>query len=506
MTPNLWGMKDGINRIQPPLGPMIAASVMRDKYEHHVKIHDTALAGWRTQQDQPDGKTVIIGQDNKEIAEVVGEYKPDVVGISALFSNLVGSAHNIARVVKTTSPDTIVVTGGNYVSNSVSDFLYAKANPASNMPPRLTALEDQNIDYAMWGEVDFSWPELADALIQGKDVSRIPGLVVREGLDYIINSKPKALDVTTLPRPARDLVDMEAYFAIGAFHSPKSYSSRVLPVMASRGCPEVCSFCTTPEMWGKKVRWRTIEDIAAEIYEAINMYNIEEIQFEDDTLTANRRRLLELCDVLEQIGLPWCTPNGTKANYHQYKEDQLHLFQRMANAGCYQISIAGESGNQRVLDEIIKKKLRLKQVVSAIDAAKKVKMVVHTFWVVGFPGETREEIERTIQFAEDSGADSYSIAIFNPLPGTSLYRQVMKDNLWWPGRDISQMMFRNSLVRVDGFSGPEEFEQYVTGQTVRLQELGHARRPEMHQNRKGLEGLSPGSRTPINPDYLKHQT
>src|SRR3989344_2145883 len=120
VTPNLKGMNDGVNRIQPPLGPMIAADVIRRDYGHDVRIHDTALAD----------------------------------------------------------------------------------------------LDNQNVDGVMRGEVDFAWPKLADAFIQGEDISSIPGLGIRDGTDYRFNPKPGAVDVKQLPLPARDFAQMERYFEI----------------------------------------------------------------------------------------------------------------------------------------------------------------------------------------------------------------------------------------------------------------------------------------------------
>jgi radical SAM superfamily enzyme YgiQ (UPF0313 family) len=276
---------------------------------------------------------------------------------------------------------------------------------------------------------------------------------------------------------------MEGYFDIGAFHSPKSKSKRVLSVMASRGCPEVCTFCTTPEMWGSTVRWRSTEAIVREIREARDRYRIGEIQFEDDTLTARKKNLLELCHELERIGLPWCTPNGVKANYHL--ATQPGLFQAMADAGCYQITLACESGVQRVLDEIIKKRLNVDEIVPAIDNAKKAGMFVHTFWILGYPGETYEEMQETVRFAMASGADSFSFAILSPLPGTPIYRQTVAENLWWPGRTVDDLMYRSSLVRVPGFSSPEEFERFVSETNVKANSLLKERDPARFTEKYG---------------------
>ena len=505
ITPNLKGFKHGINRIQPPLGPMIAANIIRNKYDHEVFIHDCALENWgrKIYADSNVEGTVIYGQSNEEIAETIERIDPDVVGISSLFTNLVSSAHNVARISKKVRPKVPVILGGNQFTNAVSDYLYAidLENGRTNIPQKIIDLEDQNIDYMMWGEVDNEHAQLADALIQGRDVSKIPGLVMRKGnesgngLEYIINERPQIPKKLSdhVPRPARDLVNMEGYFERGMFHSPRSKSSRVLSVMCSRGCPELCTFCTTPGIWGATVRWRDTEDIMAEIWEGVNNYKIGEIQFEDDTLTANNKKLMELCKELEKVGLPWCTPNGTKLDYHQKKENgkyvtggnQLEMYKAMAASGCYQISLACESGVQRVIDEIFHKKLDVDAMKVAVENARRAGISPHTFWIVGSPGETYEEIEQTVKYAEEVGSDSCTISICNPFPGTPIYRQVMRENLWWPGRDLKDCILRNSLIRVDGFSSPEEFEKYVGDNLERLKNKLGERNSELFQRHYG---------------------
>ena len=483
LTPNLKGVQDGLNRIQPPLGPMIAAEVMR-RQGHTVRIHDTALEGWHNQRNIGENR-VVSGQSDQEIEEVIAEFEPNVVGISALFTNLMESAHCVAALAKKVRPQATVVLGGNHISNAITDYVAAQGTPHALTPPRLADLEDENIDYAMRGEVDFEFPRLANALINGSDPTEIPGLARRIGPgSFVVNPPPERIaNLDDLPDPARDLVNMEGYFDIGAFHSPNSKSRRVLSVMASRGCPEVCTFCTTPEMWGSVVRWRSTESIVREIRDAADGYRIGEIQFEDDTLTARKKNLLELCRELEKIGLPWCTPNGVKTNYHM--ATQPEMFQAMADAGCYQITLACESGVQRVLDDIIRKRLDVAEMRPAVENAKKTGMFVHTFWILGYPGETYEEMQETVRFAMECGADSFSFAILSPLPGTPIYRQVVTENLWWPGRTIDDLMYRSSLVRVPGFSSPEEFERFVTETNVKANSLLKERDPERFKQKYG---------------------
>jgi len=276
---------------------------------------------------------------------------------------------------------------------------------------------------------------------------------------------------------------MDGYFKIGAFHSPKSRSNRVLSVMCSRGCPEKCTFCTTPKMWGHNVRWRSTKHIMNEIINDVKDFKIGEIQFEDDTITVNKKNLDSLCAELEKVGLPWCTPNGTKVNYHL--KNQSEMYKKMAGSGCYQITLACESGVQRVLDKVINKRLPADTIYPSIENAKKAGMLCHTFWILGFPGETYEEIQATIDFAMNSGADSFSFGILCPLPGTSIYRKAMKENLWWDNKSIDNLDLRSSLLKVDGFNGSEEFEKFVNDVNIKANLLLKEKDPKRFKLKHG---------------------
>ena len=462
ITPNLKGISDGVNRIQPSLGLMLIAPIL-EQHGHQVKIYDTALSGWDNRKIiDKKNNIVLIGHSDEDIASEVSNFAPDVVAISVLFSNLLESAHNIAKIIKKINKNIKVVLGGNHISCAVKDYQAAILDKNSGLPKNIKDLDNDHFDYAMTGEGEFNFTKLVDNLI---------------------NPPTRVHDLNTLPRPARHLVDMEAYFKIGAFHSAKSRSKRVLSVMCSRGCPEKCTFCSTPEMWGQNTRWRSTAHIMDEISNDVRDFKIGEIQFDDDTITVNKKNLFSLCAELEKLGLPWCTPNGTKVNYHFGKQEEMYKV--MANSGCYQITLACESGVQRVLDDIINKRLPLETIYPSIENAKKAGMLVHTFWIIGYPGETYEEIQRTIDFAMNSGADSFSFAILSPLPGTPIYRKIIKENLWWDGRNLDDMLFRSSLVKVDGFSGPDEFEKFVNETNKKANLLLKTKDPERFEYKYG---------------------
>ncbi len=138
-----------------------------------------------------------------------------------------------------------------------------------------------------------------------------------------------------------------------------------------------------------------------------------------------------------------------------------------------------------MLDNIIDKRLPLETIYPSIENAKKAGMLVHTFWIIGYPGETFEEIQKTIDFAMNSGADSFSFAILSPLPGTPIYRQVIKHKLWWEGKSLDDMLFRSSLVKVDGFSSPDEFEKFVNETNKKANLLLKEKDPERFKYKYG---------------------
>lgn len=479
MTPNMIGMVDGINRIQPCHGPGLIAGNLRDR-GHEVYFRDTALEGYSHVVPKKDS-LVTIGEDEEATARYISEVQPDWVVVSILFSNLAEHGKTLARIAKSVNPNIKTALGGNHVNNTYRD-----------------TIRDPNVDFIVRGEADFNLEKVVSAEVNGEDFSSVPGIIFKSdgeviegpptqriGLEPGTKRSQYPLDV--LPRKARDLMNMEGYFKIGLPHSSKT-KRKVGSVMASRGCPEECTFCTTPQMWGNVVRWRSPENVAQEIKDIQSEFGIEEVQFEDDTLTSNRKNLLELCDLIEPLGVYWCTPNGVKVNYHsQNPEIQAHLFRRMKESGCYQITFAVESGSQRVLDEIVNKRLPLDTVKPTIEAAKEAGMLVHTFFMVGLPGETYEEMQETVRFAESIEADSYSIAITCPLPGTPIYQVAKQKNLFVENFSEDQILYRRALLKVPGFSSPEDFENWVDEQNQYLNTRLKERDPSRFELKYGTD-------------------
>jgi radical SAM superfamily enzyme YgiQ (UPF0313 family) len=194
-------------------------------------------------------------------------------------------------------------------------------------------------------------------------------------------------------------------------------------VITSRGCHYACVFCTAHLTKGRKWRFRSPENVVDELEHLVDIYGIKQVAFNDDNMTLDKNRMGVICDLIVERGLDidWYTPNGIRADTLDEK-----LLVKMKKSGCKRIYIAPESGVQRIVDQVIKKNMNLKYVEKAVALSRKVGIKVSCFFVIGFIGETKEDIKASIKYAERLkrlGADRFYFSYAMPLYGTELYQQ-----------------------------------------------------------------------------------
>ena len=204
---------------------------------------------------------------------------------------------------------------------------------------------------------------------------------------------------------------------------------KTVSMITSRGCPYRCTFCSISLHMGKPVRAHSAKCVVDHIEFLINKYGVEHIFFEDDNLTFKMERTREYCETILKRGInfTWTTPNGVRADKLDY--DLLKL---MKESGCTGLIIGTESGDQDTLTNIIKKDLSIETVVQVAKWCHKLNIPLVQFLVIGFPGETKNKIQRTIDFAVEM-YEKYGVTpllnIATPLIGTELYDVVVKNNL-----------------------------------------------------------------------------
>ena len=377
--------------------------------EHEVQVIDVPNEGWDL-LEEIDGAKYRQGLKNEEIISRIKRFAPSLVVISVPFSGWSSAAFEVTGIVK-------------QVDNNISIALiglHPSARPAE-------CLKQPNVDFVVIGEPETTVLELASVLEQGKkgEPQKVRGIgFVENGETVITPARPLIQDLDSLPFPARHLLPMKQFFE-AAKKMPISGNLRKPSVrmLTSRGCPYGCIFCSNHIVMGRQWRGRSSENVVAEIEHIIATYGIRQIDFLDDNIAFDRKRLVTICDLIVEKGLhiEWCTPNGVRA-------DSLdsELLAKMRKAGCLSILIAPESGVQRIVDEVIKKKQNLRKVEEVVVAARKVGIKVGCFFIIGMIGETKEDIKATIQYAyklRKLGADRFYFSYATPLYGTELYKQ-----------------------------------------------------------------------------------
>jgi anaerobic magnesium-protoporphyrin IX monomethyl ester cyclase len=353
----------------------------------------------------------------RQVAEKIAAIKPDVVGISAINFEA-PQTHELARIAKEIEPESWVIVGGPYAS----------AN-------REAILDDPCVDLVAVGESENTAVEILDAIEKKDDLAGVPGIILRKnGKPHFTGPRPPIEDVDSL-HPAWDLLDPESYFKRKGRNSENiiKYSHRTLTVFTSRGCPFNCIFCHN--VFGRKFRARSPENVLDEITHLKEAYGMQELEIVDDSFNLDLARAKAICrGIIERdLNLKITLPNGIRGD--RVDEELLDLFK---DAGFYRIAYAVESASPRI-QKIIRKQIDLEKVRWAITETARRKIMATGYFILGFPTETRLDMEMTARFAINSDLHVASFFYLNPFPGTEVARMTDLDLKDYTFRDYSTL-------------------------------------------------------------------
>lgn len=329
--------------------------------------------------------------------------KPKILGIQC-YSFDVPSVNRMLNIAKEIKHRTITIIGGPHPT-AVSESVFS---------------EFDNLDFAIRGEGEKSLPLLIKALLDKKEsFNTIPGLVFKDKDRIAINPSDFINDLDSLDMPAWDLMDPRGYpdEVQGAFY--KSFP--VAPIITSRGCPYECTFCANKIMMGRTLRFRDIEKVIDEIEYLTSRHQVKEFHILDDNFTINKKRVLNFRQRIKEkkLKIDIAFPNGVRLD--SLDEEILWALKEI---GTYSISVGIESGSQRILDHM-KKKLTLDLIREKIALAKRLGFNINSFFIIGYPQETKEDIRSTIKFARELPLDTAHFSCFLPLPGTEITRDLL---------------------------------------------------------------------------------
>lgn len=429
ITPTAEGSQEDKLAV-PPLGLAYLAAYLRIN-GIETEILDIMMEGYEFESIDPVTGAIYYGLKDEAIIKRIEASKADLIGLSCLFSNRGDKVLHLCKLAKQTRPDAHVVLGGQH---------------PSGMPE---LIKDGNIDYIISGEGESSLLSLIQAINAGEDLRRVPQIVLPAGNEWW-KSDVKALpDVKKLPWPAWDLVPMKKYWdaSMPIFGGHNNYANRFMAMITSRGCPHSCYFCTSTLMANRNYRAREITDVLEEIKTNVERYGVEEVFFWDDNFFINGRRVKKLLrmiidafpDMIIQV------PSGAEIN--ALDDEILDL---LAEANFPRINLPIESANIRIQEEKIDKKVNVNRVKSVVNRLRQAGIVVTGSFMVGFPGETKAEMDHTFDVATQLDLDVISIAIVNPLPGTQLYDECVSKGLLYDDFNVNDLRWSRESIRLEG--------------------------------------------------------
>ena len=344
----------------------------------------------------------FYNMSEEEFKKELEDYQPDLVGISILTSEYADTADMAARIAKEVNPQIVTIMGG--------------VHPTTQ---HKRVMRNKDIDYACRGEAEEVFPQFLDWLNARAEFPH-KGIVYRDELGNIVALPPDYIqDLDALPRPNYDLVDFEAYTMTGPRYGVDTI--QVFPyarILTSRGCPVGCSFCQVESISGHKWRHHSAERVVDDLKWLKKKYGIKAFIFEDDNAFATKWRTRKLFTLLKEadLNLQWKAAGVT---IWTMDKDILRL---MAETGCQMLCIAIETGTNRVMNDVIGKPVKLESILPIIKyASEELGIFMAANFIIGFPGESWEEIRTTLRYAETCGVDYVKIYPAQPLVGTKLY-------------------------------------------------------------------------------------
>ena len=314
-------------------------------------------------------------------------------------------------------------------------------------------LSNNTIDYVVIGEGELVLPKLLEHLGSNDKISEIGGIGYKLNGSININPiKEYVNDLDALPFPARHLFPMNKYLSSKNVHNWVYKQQPQTQMTTSRGCPLSCTFCTIHSIWGKKVRFRSPGNVVDEIEMLVKEYKVQEIHFEDDNISINPDRMKKICEeiIKRKLDITWTAPNGMYV--HTLSRELLKI---MKKSGCYRVSIGIENGDQEFLKNVLNKALNLKKVIAVVKDLKDLGIESTGFFILGIPGETRNTMNETINFAKRLGLDDAIFSIYAPYPGTKLYELSVQKGYISGDRDYAKFKNKYSTLNTEFLTAEE---------------------------------------------------
>jgi anaerobic magnesium-protoporphyrin IX monomethyl ester cyclase len=346
-----------------------------------------------------------LGYSLADFRQFISRTGYDAVGVQVL-TNDYTPARTMFEIVKRHDEKIVTIAGGPHISGL----------------PEYTLRTQPAIDYGFCGEAEIGLPLLCEYLSGSRRtrLADIPGLVYRGGDGIRVNAQGRIGDLDSLDLPDWDQIDPRTY--PHAPHGTFTKGFPTAPLSATRGCAYACPYCMVEHIAGTVPRARSAGNIVEEIELLQRRYGIKEVHIVDDNFTFSRKRVADFCRLLidRRTGIHWTCPNGVRLDTLD-----AELLRMMERAGCYAFAVGIESGSPRMLEVMGRRMTRatIEERIHLISSATRITMT--GFMMIGFPGETEDDIRQSIDFALKLPIHRLGCSNYLPLPGTRVFNRLL---------------------------------------------------------------------------------
>lgn len=350
---------------------------------------------------------VAINEKEESFLEKVGSESPDVV----LFETTTPTIDydlELVNKIKNINRKIIICLAGTHATTFYNEIL-----------------KNRNVNYVFLAEYEINFSHFVDSLTDKYPREQLKGIAFMEKRRICVR-QPELIDpLDQLPFPAREL------FPTNKSPDPTKYwdgfcqYKPAIQMHASRGCPFRCNFCLWNQVMYRNQKYRIFSPkrVVNEMEKVVKEYNAQEIYFDDDTFTADKSHVLEICREIKKrkMEIAWSVMGDAMVT-------DKEMVEAMADAGCIGIKFGVESGNEEILRHI-EKPVNFKKLKEFTDWCAKRKIKTHATFTFGLSGETKETMEQTLWLAKSLDVDSVQFSITTPFPGTRYYEELKREKL-----------------------------------------------------------------------------
>jgi radical SAM superfamily enzyme YgiQ (UPF0313 family) len=389
-----------------PLGLAYVAGSLRTA-GHTLSLVDAVAEAPDSVTQENWGRSIYrLGLSPAEISARI-DPKAGAIGLTNMWSFSWPLVRRILQQLKQDWPDKPIVCGGEHFTGMAEQ-----------------SMQQAPIDVIVLGEGEEHGVAVFDALERGeREFPDIDGILYRGAADQLIRNRPKARrrDVDAIPLPYWELFDVDTYHEhdfVAGLHAGKT-----IPILATRGCPYQCTYCSSPSMWTTRWYARDPAKVVDEMEHYMQAYGAENFPFQDLTAIVKRDWIISFCNEIlrRNLKFTWQFPSGTRC---EVIDDEVAKLLRLT--GGKALAYAPESGSERTR-KLIKKQMKTSSLMNAVKASVRHKLNITSFIVIGFPHDTKEDLRLTAKLARRlawEGIDDIAIGFFFPIPNTELYHRL----------------------------------------------------------------------------------